>query len=645
MEPVTTGDPLLGRVVEGRYEVTARIARGGMATVYRATDRRLDRTVALKVMHPHLAESPEFVARFRREARAAARLSHPGVVAVHDQGSTGEAVYLAMEHVPGPTLRDELARRGVLPLGEALRVAEQVLDALAAAHRAGLVHRDIKPENVLLSEVRGERRAKVADFGLARAVTEVTASTTGTILGTVAYLAPEIVTGGAAEPPSDVYATGVLLYELITGHQPFVGEAPIQVAFQHVNSTVRAPSEDVPWLPAEVDDLLAALTARSPEERPQDAGAALELVRTTLAQLDPATLARRADVAPPPEPSAASSQEAHDPGRTTAFQTHGTVALPRGAITAPPPPTAGVEPPPRRGRRRPLIIIAFLLMLAAAALTGTWWWLTYGPGSPTVVPEVSGRTEAEAVALLDAADLEASLSYAHDDDIAAGVVLSVDPSEGVERPRGSIVDLVISEGVLSHAVPQVAGRDREAAEAAITDAGLAVGEIGTTYDPEVPVGVVISSDPEAGTEIPHHQSVALVVSDGPEPIAVPGLSGATAEEAAAALDRAGLSLGSTIEEHHEEVPEGQVIRQSPDPDASLLPGESVDIAISLGPELFEVPDLVGEQVDQATDTLRDLGFEVEVETIWGGFFGSVRFVDPEPGTMLPRGSVVTLQVV
>ena len=292
----TLTDPLIGHVVDGRYEVVRRIARGGMATVYLARDRRLDRDVALKVMHPHLAEGTsgaEFVARFRREARTAARLAHHGLVGVLDQGVDGDTSYLTMEYVEGTNLRQRLGEQGALTVDEALRVAEDVLDALTVAHQAGLVHRDIKPENVLI----GPRdRIKVADFGLARAVTEVTSTTSGTILGTVAYLAPELVAHGVTDTRTDVYAVGILLYEMLTGAQPFSGETPIQVAYQHVHAEMPAPSDRADWLPIEIDELVAALAARDPDDRPHDAGAALELLRRARADLDDATLARRADV-------------------------------------------------------------------------------------------------------------------------------------------------------------------------------------------------------------------------------------------------------------------------------------------------------------------------------------------------------------
>src|SRR5919107_1301785 len=290
----TISDPLVGHLVDGRYEVVSRIARGGMATVYLAVDRRLDREVALKVMHPHLAEGSSgaaFVARFRREARAAARLSHPGLVGVFDQGVDGDTSYLTLEYVDGTNLRRHLGEQGALSVGEAFSILERVLDALAAAHRTGLVHRDVKPENVLLAS---DGRVKLADFGLARAVTEVTSTTTGTVLGTVAYLAPELVARGVSDTRTDVYAVGVLLYEMLTGRQPFTGETPIQVAFQHVNLDIPAPSGLAPWLPQEVDELVGALAAREPADRPADPGAAPTLVRRTRPALDPATLARPA---------------------------------------------------------------------------------------------------------------------------------------------------------------------------------------------------------------------------------------------------------------------------------------------------------------------------------------------------------------
>src|SRR3954452_13282665 len=258
-------------MIDGRYAVEARLAHGGMSTVYVATDVRLGRRVAVRVMQPALAEDPEFVARFNREARAAARLSHPDVVAVYDQGADGAHVFLVMEYVPGSTLRDVIREKGRLSAGEAVAVMDHVLAALGAAHAAGLVHRDVKPENVLVTP---DGRVKVTDFGLARAVagSSVTGDS-GMMFGTAAYVAPEQVTGGVADVRSDVSSAGVLLFELLTGVVPFSGDTPVAVAYRHVNEDVPAPSTYVGGEPTELDSLVASATARDAARRPADARA------------------------------------------------------------------------------------------------------------------------------------------------------------------------------------------------------------------------------------------------------------------------------------------------------------------------------------------------------------------------------------
>ncbi|MGW7367665.1 protein kinase domain-containing protein, partial [Streptomyces sp. NPDC054841] len=277
----TLQDPLVGQLLDGRYRVDARIAVGGMATVYRAVDTRLDRVLALKVMHPALATDASFVERFIREAKSVARLSHPNVVGVFDQGAQGAYVYLAMEYVAGCTLRDVLRERGALQPRAALDIMEPVLAALGAAHRGGFVHRDVKPENVLIGD---DGRVKVADFGLVRAVGSET-NTSGSVLGTVSYLAPEQIESGTADTRADVYACGVVLYEMLTGGKPHSGDTPAQVLFQHLNEDVPAPSAVVPGLAPELDELVASATARNPEARPYDAVALLAQTRAARAAL------------------------------------------------------------------------------------------------------------------------------------------------------------------------------------------------------------------------------------------------------------------------------------------------------------------------------------------------------------------------
>src|SRR6478672_11963097 len=281
----TVADPMIGRVLDGRYRVGPRIARGGMATVYEATDLRLDRTCALKIMHSGLGDDDEFAARFVREAHSAARLSHPHVVGVFDQGDDDGTLFLAMEYIPGHTLRDLIRKESPMSPAKALAVIDPVLSALAAAHAAGMIHRDVKPENVLLAD---DGRVEVADFGLARAISAETqhTATGGVLIGTVSYLSPELVVDGKADARSDVYAAGVLIYEMLTGHKPHQADSAIQVAYKHVHEDIPAPSASTPGIPPYVDALVARATSRDPSYRPADARVLLHQVRRVRHALD-----------------------------------------------------------------------------------------------------------------------------------------------------------------------------------------------------------------------------------------------------------------------------------------------------------------------------------------------------------------------
>ncbi|MBU5423126.1 Stk1 family PASTA domain-containing Ser/Thr kinase [Cellulomonas hominis] len=657
----TVTDPLVGQLVDGRYEVVSRIARGGMATVYLAVDRRLDRDVALKVMHPHLAEGAagaDFVARFRREARAAARLTHPGLVGVYDQGVDGETSYLTMEYVDGVNLRRHLAERGSLTVGEALDVAERVLDALAAAHRAGLVHRDVKPENVLLAS---DGRIKVADFGLARAVTEVTSTTTGTVFGTVAYLAPELVVHGTSDARTDVYAAGVLLYEMLTGAQPFTGETPIQIAFQHVNSDVPAPSDAASWLPVEVDELVAALAAREPDDRPADAAAALALLRRTRAALDPATLARRADVAPavalpqatdPDDAPAAAAPGDEDPApadATTRIEAPGrTVALPIGVVTASAP---GTPVPARRSRRRRWWVLAAVLLVGLVG-GGAWWYTQVGPGAYTTVPEVSGLTQDAAVAALEDEGLTADPAEQFHDTVVAGTVISADPGDGDRVRKDGTVTLHVSRGPDFVEVPAELVKTMQDEAAAVLDS-IGVESVvaeGDHYDDVAAIGEVLAATDKAGnpvgagSQVVRGSTVTLTLSDGPEPVTIVSVTRATLEEATATLDGLGLKV-AVVEAFSDDLEAGLVISQDP---VGGTPGhrtDTVTLTVSKGPETVEMPNLRGKQYDEAAAALEALGLKAERQNVLGGIFGTVRDQSVVAGEAVPKGTTVRLTVV
>ncbi|MFV0425745.1 MAG: Stk1 family PASTA domain-containing Ser/Thr kinase [Beutenbergiaceae bacterium] len=639
----TVTDPTIGTVVDGRYHVLSRIARGGMATVYLAQDRRLDRQVALKMMHPHLADGSDVVARFRREARAAARLSHPGVVGVYDQGMEGETSYLTMEFVDGQTLRRKLTTSGALSLGTALDILESVLDALAAAHRAGLVHRDIKPENVLIA---GDGTVKVADFGLARAVTEATMSTTGALLGTVAYLSPEIVTAGSADLRSDVYAAGVMFYEMLTGHQPFRGETPIQIAYQHVHERVPAASEEIDWLPLEVDEFIAALTARNPDDRPHSADAALSYLRKIRPQFDSRMLALRADVAPD-EVAQIVDEVTEDSERAGATVQVGgparTVALPIGAVT---PVDQAQQPadPHRRLRTRRITVLASISLLLAIGATGVWWYLSMGPGSYTTVPDVTGNAQSTAESIIQDAELAPQAELDYSDDVPAGHVIGTSPQAGEAIKLGETVTILVSQGILLVTVPQVAGMAEADATAALLAAGI-TGEIVVErpWNADVPAGQVLGTEPTVDTSVAHNSPITMWVSQGREPIEIPDVTGVAVEDAEQLLLDAGAEPQVDGEEYSDTVPAGLVLRQ--DVTGAGLRGDLVTLVVSKGPELIEVPDVFGTQFEQARAQLEELGFVVERENLLGGLFGTVHNQSEEPGTMIPRGTVIVLRVV
>ncbi|MEU1122698.1 Stk1 family PASTA domain-containing Ser/Thr kinase [Streptomyces sp. NPDC005899] len=631
----TLQDPLVGQLLDGRYRIDARIAVGGMATVYRAVDTRLDRVLALKVMHPALATDAAFVERFIREAKSVARLAHPNVVAVFDQGAQGAYVYLAMEYVAGCTLRDVLRERGALQPRAALDILEPVLAALGAAHRAGFVHRDMKPENVLIGD---DGRVKVADFGLVRAVGTVT-DTTGSLLGTVSYLAPEQIEHGTADTRADVYACGVVLYEMLTGGKPHTGDTAAQIIYQHLNEDVPPPSAAVPGLAAALDGLVAVATTRDPEARPHDAVALLALSREARAVLTEEQLD-----AVPPQAVAEARDGAEDrtsviprvipPGQGTAHHT--------SRLEMPP-------PPPGRGRgargrfaavpRRGMLaaLVALLLVLAG---TGVWY---INSGQFTRVPSLLGKTQEAAEKRLAEAGLDVKgVAHAYSDTVERGTVVSTDPGSG-ERIRGNdAVKLVISRGPEVVEVPDIEGLALADARRELRKAGLEQGMVTREFSEEMGRGDVVRTDPAVGTERHAGSAVALVVSKG-SPVDVPDVTGLDVEEATAALDEVGLEAKVRPDRVHSAEAEGDVARQSPAEGEDVAEGDTVELTVSAGPRMVQVPDVTGKDVDEARSTLEGAGFEVKVDRPFLSFSDTVASQSVDGGKKAAEGSRITIR--
>lgn len=663
-------DSLIGAVVDTRYSVIARLGRGGMATVYRAHDARLDRDVAVKMMHPYLAEQPGFVERFNREARAAARLTSPYVVGVYDQGvwdsPLGPQAFLVMEYVAGPDVRSELTRLGSFNLGTALELTRQILAALAAAHHAGLIHRDVKPENILLTSPlppvsvfqRPEIHAKVADFGLARAASSVT--TASTTMGTVAYIAPEIVTNQKAGAPSDVYAVGIMLYEFLTGSLPFHAATPIATAYQHINAPMPPVAEHAEWLPPAVDSFIGLLTAKNPADRPADGAAALAALDDLVKATPEEGFMRRIPVIPTQPAPPAATRRLESATRLAAFPppqaTQSLEDAPAGTATRSAPaaglfPKQAGSPPPqhasRTGKKSPLTrkrrvvgwLTAILIVLLAAA--GAWYFLI-GPGHRVAIPNVAGKPYASAAATLKDAGLSPLRSDEYSDTVAQGAVVGTSPKAGQSINPSQDVTVIVSRGVEQVTVPDVSGMTESEAKAALTDARLAM-SVTEAYSETIPEGSVISQNPSPTSEVDHDSTVSVVISKGRQPIDVPSVIGDTKDDAVAAIDAAGLQVTVT-EDFSDTVDKGVVISQNP-ASGTVYKGDTITITVSKGPEMVEVPNVRGKTEAEARQILEDAGFKVEKSVLGGLGWDIVYSQDPAAGEQIPRGSTVTLVMI
>lgn len=658
-------DGLVGSLVGARYEVLSLLGTGGMATVYLAMDTSLRRRVALKVLHPHLSRDRSFAERFEREAIAAAQLSHPHVVSMLDRGQDGGVLYLVMEYVQGHTLRDLLDENGPLAPKQALALIDAVVDGLAAAHTAGIIHRDVKPANVLLAD---DGRVKVGDFGLARSLSAT--SVTDTLFGTAEYIPPEMLTGRPVDARSDLYSTGIMLFEMLTGGLPFQGPERTHVAYQHVNSDVPPPSDRAPGLAPELDELVGWMTRKDPNGRPPSASALLGEIRDIRLSLTDAQLDYRAPAARGPHDSlterlSGERTEAMPRGTEviTAYGSSQTSVMPRPEGNEPPSPreqkrqakeadraarAAAARPTHQLGkghpRRRGLVWLAIVVVLALLA-AAIGWFFGFGPGALATVPPVKNLTVAQAQAVIQDAGLGFTTHDVFDDSVNAGLIVASTPGAGAQIRKFEGVQLMVSKGPELFPLPQLTGTPIDAAKQALSNAKMTLGTVTESFSDTVAAGVVMAQDPTAGTPLKHGSPVSLTVSKGPQPIPIPKVVGMTQADAVAALTAAGFqpSVADTPV-FDRTIPAGSVVTQNPGAGQSLTRGSTVTLTLSKGPRMVHVPNFVGQQVSAAQDALQKLGFTVKVQNVLGGFFGTVRAQDPVDRDV-PEGSTITLTVV
>lgn len=630
MPPTIGTDPLLGITLDARYRIDSRIAHGGMATVYAGHDVRLDRAVAVKVLHPHLAQDANFAARFIAEARQAARINHPNVVAVHDQGLDGEHAFIVMELVRGQSVRALLRSVGKLSAEQALALLTPVATGLAAAHEAGVLHRDIKPENILISD---EGRVKLTDFGLARAADDIGPGLTGAgaLAGTAAYLSPEYVEGKPSTARSDIYSLGLVGYELLTGEPAFFGENPVQLALAHSRGQVPTPSSKTSGINPEVDALILHATQRNAEQRFPHADALISEIRRVRALLP----------APTPLPRPRASMSTADSLDQTRLQARATQLLPatpdkvrRGRKNQHEPKPAR----PHRFRRR----FAGLLFISVVAGGGVWAWQTY---APVDVPSVAGSNQSvAAAALTNAGFTHVRVTREFSTEVPAGEVIRSIPSEGTQLRRAAPVTLVVSRGVQQVPVPNLTRLTASDAARQVAALGLSLATQQNQFNETVPAGSVITTKPQPGTKVNVGSEVTLIVSKGPAPVAVPSVKGLDSGTASATIQAAGLMVSRT-DSFNDTVPKGRVISISPTAGELIAKGSTVTLTVSKGPALVTVPNLRLKSEAKAIAALKSLGLKVRVRAPAGRNLDKVVAQSAKAGSRIPRGTTVTLTVV
>ncbi|MCC8927768.1 Stk1 family PASTA domain-containing Ser/Thr kinase [Rhodococcus sp. I2R] len=662
------GSVTAGSLLDRRYRIDAQIARGGMSTVYRALDTRLDRPVAVKIMDPKFAEDPQFVARFEFEARAVARLNNPGLVAVYDHGRDRDVAFLVMELVEGGTLRELLRERGPMPPHAAAAVVGPVLGALATAHRAGLVHRDIKPENILISD-SGD--VKIADFGLVRAVAASNATSASVILGTAAYLSPEQVTTGSANAGSDVYGVGVVLFELLTGRTPFSGDTSLSIAYQRIDNDVPRPGGFIAGVPPEFDDLVRRATERDPATRFQNADEMARALRAVCAELQlppyrvpaPRRSAGHRSAAALGAPTTFADRESEQP---RAPQTEvvaasaGTGTHHTRVHTAPTsrdeqddvdsvPPHSG--PPRRVGRReyefpdfvadrqrsRRAIVVWLTIVALLAVLVGVGgWWM--GSGRYTSVPEVGGLDLVSAQNALESADLASESRGTYSDTAPVDMLIGTDPASGSRVARGETVFLLVSLG--QPTVPEVPpNTDVAAMEEELRERTFATEDGGEVFSTNAPIGDVAALDPPPGTVLSVGDTVQVLRSKGAPPVDVPDVAGMSTDDAVATLASIGISVSATDVEFDENTDGGKVIDTSPQIGTTVTAGSSVRMQVS---NAVTVPSLLGRSAGSAREILERLDLEAQVRQVFDTDGSLVVSQTPGPGSRVAPGSSVTV---
>jgi serine/threonine-protein kinase len=627
---------LTGELIDNRYLLQRQIASGGMATIYAGLDTRLDRPVAVKIMHAHLANDEAFVSRFIKEAKATAALSHPNIVSIQDQGwneGGPPAVFLVMELVEGSTLRDYLNEKGSLTVEQTLQLITPVLSALSAAHRIGIIHRDIKPENILISK---DGRIKVADFGLARNITmgQTMTAESSVVLGSVSYLSPEQVQRGVADARSDIYAVGIVLFEMLTGSKPYSGETPIQIAYRHVNDRIPNIQTIKSEIPTSIAGLVYEATAPNPDQRPKNAEELLNKLREIQAQIDPKRRQMSLELDLPPIVNNKNKR-----GKVSVTSALGGIKEKTSQLISTKPtnvskPEDSIRTKKRkvsRRVRRNRIIALFLLI---ALIFGSYQILNAGKIS---VPSLVGMSQGEAKNDLKNLGLNIQVvEEVFSEDVAKGKIIATKPGGGGKISPAGTVGLIVSKGQERIIVPTLNGLTPDVASGKISDLGLSVGQINESFDMKVAAGFVIGTDPKIGSEVRRKSIVNLIVSKGVEQLALSSYVGKGGEQALSELNDLGFDVNVKYN-FSDSIFKGQVIAQSPEKSDLIGKGSKIELIISKGSEFVFVPNVLGKNKNDASVDLENLGLKVSAKGS-----GKVNNISPAIGSKVKQGTVITI---